>query len=583
MSFVNPYNFVCPGRPAKKELPTWHHKFEGVSGKIICILKTLTPIFIPDSEIEEEEIEKDKYHKIMKFYRVSGNLHLPSTSLKGMIRSIAEAVSNSCFSQFEGGVLGKRERPENYDHTLPLTPGRILEIPSMDKPGKVQQMEAYKLPHNKFSQYKNKFEKNGQKVFIKVENGIVVQISDSNNENKECRTVGYLKTSDKGIPGKTEKRNEYVLVETEEESFILDYIIYCNYVASNKNNKHEHTKRPKPGDTIWFRAKDKRIREFGYSQIYRKPFGQSIQDKLKDISPDFLPCQRIVRLCPTCRIFGTVIENPPKGVELKAFAGNVAFSGGKLSSDQTIRTRWGILKILLSPKPTSFNFYLIDSKNPAQVRNYAGQAIIDTKGRIDPSNIKNVVLRGRKFYWHQQFDKSLGKYLTTEKDALKQGLHLASRVELLLPPVEFKFTIEFDNLTSQELGLLLWSLELEEGMAHKLGMGRPLGLGSVQIKIDEFEIIDRVKRYQEIFSDGLESGNKDAYIAAFRQWMERWNDNKPFDDLPNIKDLKSIMNLKNPPHNAVQYPPGGYQWFMYHKNESLLAIPEVEARKRQSQ
>ncbi|GAH70901.1 unnamed protein product, partial [marine sediment metagenome] len=107
--------------------------------------------------------------------------------------------------------------------------------------------------------------------------------------------------------------------------------------------------------------------------------------------------------------------------------------------------------------------------------------------------------------------------------------------------------------------------------------------GSVQIRIDELKIIDRVKRYQKIFLDGLEDGNRDAYVAAFKQWMEKWNDNKPFDDLPNIKDLKSIMNLKNPPDNTVQYPPGGYQWFMHHKNEPLLAISEIEARKKQGQ
>ncbi|MBC8520552.1 MAG: TIGR03986 family CRISPR-associated RAMP protein [Methanomicrobia archaeon] len=584
MSFVNPYNFVRPGKAAKKEPPVWHHKFVGRSGKIVCTLKTLTPIFIPDSEVKEKEVGKGKYHKIMKFYRANGELRLPSTSLKGMARSVVEAASNSCFSQFEGGLLGKRELPENYDRHLPLTPGRILEIPSVNKLGYIMEMKSYKLPHNKFPQYKNKHGKNSQRVFIRVENDKVVRISDE--ENEECETVGYLKTSDVGIPGRKPKRNEHVFVEMGSKPFILEYTTYHDYIVSNKNNKHEHTKRPKAGDTIWFRARNRKIQEFGYAQIYRKPFGYSIQERLESISPDFLPCQNIHSLCPACRIFGTVTENPPEETEFKAFAGNISFSEGKLLPNQTVNTRSGILRILSSPSPTSFNFYLRDPENPEQVRNYDGQAIIDNRGKIDPSDVGKVVLRGRKFYWHHPYDKSLIKYFLTKEeiDDLKQRkqCHLTSTVELLQPSVEFEFAIEFENLKPEEIGILLWSLELEVGMAHKLGRGKPLGLGSVEINIKEFQIINRLKRYQEIFSDGVEDGNKKESISAFKHWLEKWNDNKPFDEIVNIKGLKSIMNLKNPPDDAVHYPRGGYQWFMYRKNEPLLNISDVERGKKQT-
>jgi hypothetical protein len=57
---------------------------------------------------------------------------------------------------------------------------------------------------------------------------------------------------------------------------------------------------------------------------------------------------------------------------------------------------------------------------------------------------------------------------------------------------------------------------------------------------------------------------------------------KPFDVIVNIRGLKSIMNLKNPLDNAVQYPPGGYQWFMNYKNEPLLNISDIEGRKKQT-
>ena len=40
-----------------------------------------------------------------------------------------------------------------------------------------------------------------------------------------------------------------------------------------------------------------------------------------------------------------------------------------------------------------------------------------------------------------------------------------------------------DDLREWELGLLLYSLELEDNLAHKLGMGKALGFGSVQIDV----------------------------------------------------------------------------------------------------
>jgi len=54
----------------------------------------------------------------------------------------------------------------------------------------------------------------------------------------------------------------------------------------------------------------------------------------------------------------------------------------------------------------------------------------------------------------------------------------------------FYFDIEFHNLAPVELGALIYVLELEEGMHHRLGLAKPLGFGSVSVKIDELELID---------------------------------------------------------------------------------------------
>jgi CRISPR-associated protein (TIGR03986 family) len=296
-------------------------------------------------------------------------------------------------------------------------------------------------------------------------------------------------------------------------------------------------------------------------------------------------CKDTENLCPACKIFGTVIE---KGVKegTESFAGNVSFSVCELKGDKLNLISGQILKILSLPKPTSCNFYLIDPDDPQKVRDYDGRAI-ERRGRgfsHNPRNIGRVELRGRKFYWHQPYDKTLKRYTTTEEELKrnKQKLGLTSSVELLLPPAEFTFTVAFDNLADSDLGLLLWSLELEKGMGHKLGMGKPLGLGSVEINIEKLEIIDRVKRYTEIFSPGIQdkTAERQNYIDKFKKKLEAENSSKKFDDILNISDLKKIMDLQKPPQDNVRYP-GDFQWFAGHKNLPLPTIEETVNDKKQ--
>jgi hypothetical protein len=57
--------------------------------------------------------------------------------------------------------------------------------------------------------------------------------------------------------------------------------------------------------------------------------------------------------------------------------------------------------------------------------------------------------------------------------------------------------VDFDNLTAWELGLLCYALKTSDSYRHKLGMGKPIGLGSININIESLQLIDRQKRYAE--------------------------------------------------------------------------------------
>ncbi|MFN3421989.1 MAG: hypothetical protein ACK40X_09735, partial [Armatimonadota bacterium] len=169
-----------------------------------------------------------------------------------------------------------------------------------------------------------------------------------------------------------------------------------------------------------------------------------------------------------------------------------------------MNTKWVTLQPLGQPKPSCWQFYL-------NCKNVGSEA-----GYNDP----NATIRGRKFYWHKPnvtaerpqggadvnsvWDQRNGKGQPIADDQNKT-------VELLLPEravFEFEFTVDFENLSDADLGLLLLTLKpnlLDKNLKlyHHIGMGKPLGLGSAEVEIVSLTLYDSTQRYQDLMSDGV--------------------------------------------------------------------------------
>jgi CRISPR-associated protein (TIGR03986 family) len=104
--FHNPYNFVpaLPRDQVTGELddraPVGHGRYlpEYWSGRIAVKLTTVTPLLIPDAA----EMTESNDHKTYPVrLGADGKPYLPPTSIKGMLRSAYEAITNSRLSVFE--------------------------------------------------------------------------------------------------------------------------------------------------------------------------------------------------------------------------------------------------------------------------------------------------------------------------------------------------------------------------------------------------------------------------------------------------------------------------------------------------
>jgi CRISPR-associated protein (TIGR03986 family) len=99
--------------------PPPHDRYVGLTGKVTCTLKTITPLFISDPDYKPQG-----EHKSFEFFKLEGKHALPATSLRGVIRSVFEAITNSCMIFLAGQRLSKHV-PANDSRKL--WPARVVK------------------------------------------------------------------------------------------------------------------------------------------------------------------------------------------------------------------------------------------------------------------------------------------------------------------------------------------------------------------------------------------------------------------------------------------------------------------------
>ncbi|MCL4434548.1 MAG: TIGR03986 family CRISPR-associated RAMP protein [Actinobacteria bacterium] len=232
----------------------------------------------------------------------------------------------------------------------------------------------------------------------------------------------------------------------------------------------------------------------------KKEFALAPDKLLRD---DHRPADKLGKLSPADRVFGWVAQRADDNHtdDYGAYRGNLRV--GPVSCKQDGKEAIEEfdhplpLAILAAPKPQQGRFYL---------GNQGKDGATPITSGIEKSKFysSGQTLRGRKVYLHhaglldgywdpawndrkprggrfQEYRLSDGESSKPDGDTSDQNRSITKWIR---PNVSFQFTLDVKNLSDVELGALVWLLNLPEGHMHRLGYGKPLGFGSVQLSID---------------------------------------------------------------------------------------------------
>ena len=250
---------------------------------------------------------------------------------------------------------------------------------------------------------------------------------------------------------------------------------------------------------------------FGNTKNYRLPYQLTVKNHL-------YPCHSQHEVFTNERgdttekidfvnlIFGKTSEN---NKDEQAIATRVYFEDAICDNPRFDSTM--VLKILASPKPTSFQLYL--EQQPDGVNT--------SPSALKHWNDTDAAIRGFKNYWHK--NDITGVVYRERVGTQKPSSSNPDPIRPISSNNTFIGRIRFENLTNIELGALLYALELPDGCCHKIGMGKPLGLGTIQIK-PTIVLENRRKRYDQIIDSkgnwefALDSKSQD-YKKIFSEFI----------------------------------------------------------------
>ena len=588
-NFSYPYNFVSLGK--KEDIRREKRQKGEHSGKIKCSLKNLTPIFIGNkTDTKEEKTLTLKVEGTEKYI-------IPASTLKGEIRNIIEVLTTSCIKNVEEERLDYRVVAGGKKNIF----GIIKKFPTANDDGVIYGADKVKVKFydtkckpkkpleivNEFKdegfypikvneKYKNHISKNGKPDDPKADDPKAI---NNFTQFENIRRGGNIEAVLWVSSDISNKKYQKILIPNEKKySFTMSdyedllYLIKQRKDSEDKKNKKFYIDELKVGDTIIFEADtNDRIKNLTFSEIPRLRYKISPLDL---VPKEFHSCTT-EKLCFACRMFGTTGDTSENKNKTKKEEKTVAMISKVFISDALLvneRNR-GVKDIedkitlnpLGEPHPSLACFYL-------------------EKGTYDNETSQ---IRGRKFYWHHKDKIKAGTgYRSYLENIKNQGdnKNVVSTINFLKPLQNFEFEISFKNLTDEELGILIYSLELEKDLLHKFGKAKAFGFGSCEVKITDC-LLESSEKYSS-FNKVYKKIDKEEYLKIVKEKYKLDTEERK-----EIKELKAILKSTNNLDfsetafpidfkrdrfgNIIGNKENSLNWFVNKKRETNFKLPHI--------
>lgn len=323
--------------------------------------------------------------------------------------------------------------------------------------------------------------------------------------------------------------------------------------------------------THWQDSEGRKRIAFGHTGMFRLPYELSPRDLLADYLKDASTTDMAEAL------FGQVDTQGRRQIAGRVSVGDAVLAEGQSHIFVLAPDEPPIRALLSGPKPTTFQHYLVQ--------------VTDVKGDLyHYADRADTTLRGHKLYWHK--DDTLKREDYDDTNWTPDSTQHAS-LRPVAANITFAFELRFENLSAPELGALLWVLKIAgtDQQRLKLGMGKPLGLGTVKVKSALLTLSDRRQRYKTLYAEWMEppkdaekrtnalraevlaevlttlpeslrsdvASLEEAFILAFESFM--WHelpagvkdDASDFRSLPRIRALLALLRWPGPERKLTRH------------------------------
>ena len=583
-----PYNFVPFYKDVvsvEKEQMMTHDKIEHelLTGEIAYTATAKLPIFISDGKEQPDFVKNER-----------GEYMIPGSSMRGLIRSNAQILGLSSFDEdiddyrlmyrnVAAGIEKKRYGEILGADIANIGDGKSVSVLKNVKAGYIEkvgseyfiyqtevdkisdqfgEMNYYVLSERTiaedlrrkdtsfsyFKEHPNCLEHVMKDGFKKIQDRGRIHYKGTTNQHytEGYYNISYDVTNTRqitavGNPGTykhegylvctghmNEKKSKYIIPKMDQskehiqiskadvDAFQIDYNKKKNTLRNNK----KYYNLPENGEIkpVFYIQLNRLY--FGFTPRLRLFYDYTIKNGYKQTKKPFDYAKSI---------FGTIYKKDNKNKnENIGYKSKVAFTDAVLCGNVNKSEESSV--ILGEPKPTSYLDYLVQ------------------KGGKTTYNTQGFELRGVKQYW---LHKTLESY--SYSNAGKND-KVFTHMKPLKEGSRFTGSVRFRNLTKAELGLLLWSICLEDDCLMNIGMGKSLGYGVIGLEDVTLKIFDTEKAYdlnQTLDWQPMMTGDIKTYIDAYKSEINGKLRGKDIDSLSSIQSFFKMHDRNLIPDNHV--------------------------------